>query len=83
MSASDNEGYYRSLLEAAQNGVENGKAFLEAIRTSDAAAHDANIQEMVESMTRQISHLENEADQLWDLFKRIQKRGYSSETRKL
>ena len=73
MNASNNEGHYRALLEAAQNGVENGKAFLEAIRSSDAAARDVDIQKMVESITKHLADLENEADQLWDLFKRTQK----------
>lgn len=74
MNASNNEGHYRALLEAAQNGVENGKAFLEAIASSDAAARDVNIQQMVESITKHLADLGNETDQLWDLFKRTQEK---------
>ncbi len=35
MNARCDEGYYRSLLEAAPKGIENGKAFLEAIGKSE------------------------------------------------
>ena len=73
MTESNNEGHYRALLEAAQNGVEDCKAFLEAIGSSDAAAREVDIQKMVESITKHLADLENEADQLWDLFKRTQK----------
>lgn len=73
MTESNNEGHYRALLEAAQNGVEDGKAFLEAIGSSDAAARDVDIQRMVKSITNHLAELEHEADQLWDLFKRNQK----------
>ncbi len=73
MNGSNNEDHYRALLEAAQSGFENGKAFLEAIGSSDAAARDVDIQKMVESITKHLADLENEADQLWDLFNRTQK----------
>lgn len=49
------------------------KAFLEAIGSSDAAAREVDIRKMVESITQHLADLENEADQLWDLFKRTQK----------
>jgi hypothetical protein len=74
MTASDNEDHYRALLEAAQKGVENGNALLEAIRASDTAALDMNIPKMVESLAKNFKQVENEMDQLWDLFKRIRKR---------
>ena len=70
MTESNNEGHYRALLESAQTGIENGKAFLEAIGSSDAAARDVNIKKMVQSVTKHVADLEHEADQLWDLFKR-------------
>ena len=73
MTESNNEGHYRALLEAAQNGVEDCRAFLETIEGSDAAARDVDIQRMVKSITKHLTDLENEADQLWDLFKRTQK----------
>jgi hypothetical protein len=73
MNASNNEGHYRALLEAAQSGFENGRAFLEAIGSSDAAARDVDIQKMIDSITKHLADIENEADQLWDLFKRTQK----------
>jgi hypothetical protein len=31
LNARDEENYYRGLLEAAQKGIENAKAFLEAV----------------------------------------------------
>ena len=73
MTESNNEGHYRALLEAAQNGVEDCRAFLETIEGSDVAARDVDIQRMVKSITKHLTDLENEADQLWDLFKRTQK----------
>ena len=73
MTESSNEGHYRALLEAAQNGVEDCKAFLKTIESSDAATRDVDFQRMVKSITKHLTDLENEADQLWDLFKRTQK----------
>ena len=74
MTESNNEGHYRALLEVAQNGIENGKAFLEAIESLDAAARDVDIKKMVESIAKHLADLERKADQLWDLFKRNQKK---------
>ena len=37
MNARDDENCYRGLLESAQKGIENAKAFLEAVGTSEAA----------------------------------------------
>src|SRR6266699_1180357 len=37
MNARDDENYYRGLFESAQKGIENAKAFLEAVGTSEAA----------------------------------------------
>jgi hypothetical protein len=71
MNARYDEGYYRSLLEAAQKGIENGKAFLEAIGKSEAALNNVAIQRMAESTMTHLEQLEDEADQLWDQFKRI------------
>jgi len=73
MNARYDEGYYRSLLEAAQKGIENGKAFLEAISKSEAALNNVNIQTMAESATTHLEQLEHEADELWDQFKRVLK----------
>jgi len=33
MNARDDENYYRGLLESAQKGIENAKAFLETLTT--------------------------------------------------
>ena len=71
MNARYDEGYYRSLLEAAQKGIEDCKAFLEAIGKSEAALSNATVQRMTESMTTRLKQLEDEADQLWDQFKRV------------
>ena len=70
MNARD-EGYYRSLLESAQKGIENAKAFLEAIGTSEAARKNVAIQSMTESTRKHLEQLEYEADQLWDHFERL------------
>ena len=72
MNASNKDRHYQALQEAAQNGVEGGKAILEAIGSSDAAARDVDIQKMVESIAKHLADIENEVDQLWDLFKRTQ-----------
>jgi hypothetical protein len=44
MNARDDESYYRGLLESAQKGIENAKAFLEAVGTSQAALVNVAIQ---------------------------------------
>jgi hypothetical protein len=71
MNARNDEGYYRSLLEAAQKGIEDCKAFLEAIGKSEAALNNVSIQRMAESTTTRLKQLEDEANQLWDQFKRV------------
>jgi len=71
MNARDDENYYRGLLESAQKGIENAKAFLEAVGTSDAALKNVAIQSMTESTRKHLEQLEHEADQLWDHFKRV------------
>ena len=71
MKASDNENYYRGLLEEAQNGIEHAKAFLEAVETSEVALKSVAIQRMIESTRRHLEQLEHETDQLWDHFKRV------------
>jgi len=71
MNARYDEGYYRSLLEAAQKGIEDCKAFLEAIGKSEAALSNATVHRMTESTTARLKQLEDEADQLWDQFKRV------------
>jgi len=68
MNARDDENYYRGLLESAQKGIENAKAFLEAVGTSEAALKNVEIQSMTVSARK---HLEHEVDQLWDQFKRV------------
>ena len=69
MNARDDENYYRGLLESAQKGIENAKAFLEAVGTSEAALKNVAI--LAESTTKHLEQLEHEADQLWDQFKRV------------
>ena len=64
MNARDEENYYRGLLEAAQKGIENAKAFLEAVGTSEAALKNVAIQSMTESTRKHLEQLEHEADQL-------------------
>jgi hypothetical protein len=64
------EAYYRGLLEATQKGVANGKSFLEAVSSSEAASKNVAIQIMAETTKRRLEEFEQEADQLWDLFKR-------------
>ena len=64
------EVYYRGLLEATQKGVANGKSFLEAVSSSEAASKNVAIRKMAESTNRHLEELEQEVDQLWDLFKR-------------
>lgn len=71
MNARDDESYYRGLLEAAQKGIENAKAFLEAVGTSEAALKNVAIQSRTESARKHLEQLEQEADQLWDHFKRV------------
>ena len=71
MNARDDENYYRGLLESAQKGIENAKAFLEAIGTSEAALKNVAIQSMTKSTKQHLEQLEHEADQLWDHFKRV------------
>lgn len=71
MNARYDEGYYRSLLEAAQKGIEDCKAFLEAIGESEAALKNVAIRSMTESTMKHLEQLEHEADQLWDHFKRV------------
>jgi hypothetical protein len=46
MNARDDENYYRGLLESAQKGIENAKALLEAVGTSEAALKNVAIQGM-------------------------------------
>ena len=67
MNARDDESYYRGLLKSAQKGIEDAKAFLEAVGTSDAALKDVVTQSMTQATRK---HLEHEIDQLWDHFKR-------------
>ena len=71
MNARDDENYYRGLLELAQRGIENAKAFLEAVGTSEPARKNIAIQSMTESTRKHLEQLEYEADQLWDHFKRL------------
>ena len=71
MNARDDENYYRGLLESAQKGIENAKAFLEAVGASEAALKSVAIQSMTESARKHLEQLEHEADQLWDQFKRV------------
>ena len=71
MNARDDQNYYRGLLESAQKGIENAKAFLEAVGTSDAALKNVAIQNMTESARKHLEQLEHEVDQLWDHFKRV------------
>ena len=71
MNARYDEGYYRSLLEAAQKGIEDCKAFLEAIGKSEAALSNATVHRMTKSTTTRLKQLEDDADQLWDQFKRV------------
>jgi len=71
MNAPNDESYYRGLLEATQKGIEDGKAFLQAVGTSEAAFKNVAVQKMVESTTKHLEQLEHEADQLWDLLKRV------------
>ena len=71
MNTRHDEGYYRGLLEAAQKGIENGKEFLEAIGKSEAALNNAPLKRMAVSTTTRLEQLNDEFDQLWDLFKRI------------
>jgi hypothetical protein len=71
MNARDDENYYRGLLESAQKGIENAKAFLEAVETSEAALKHVAIQSMTESTRKHLEQLEHEADELWDHFKRL------------
>ncbi len=70
MNARDNENYYRGLLESAQKGIENAKAFLEAVGTSEAALKDVVTQSMTEAARKHLEQIEHETDQLWDHFKR-------------
>jgi hypothetical protein len=74
MNGPDNENYYRGLLKEAQNGIENAKAFLEAVETSEVALKSVAIRKMIESTRTHLEQLEGEADQLWDHFKRFLKR---------
>jgi hypothetical protein len=71
MNARDDENYYRGLLESAQKGIENAKAFLEAVGTSEAAVKNVAIQDMTESSRKHLEQLEHEVDRLWDRFKRV------------
>ena len=71
MNESRNESRYRALLEAAQKGLEHGKAFIEAIESSDEAARDDEVRTRVQSLVKHLDDLEKEADQLWDHFKRL------------
>ncbi len=67
----NDENYYRSLLESAQKVIENAKAFLEAVKTSEAALKNVAIQSMTESTRKHLEQLEHEADELWDHSKRV------------
>jgi hypothetical protein len=71
MNARYEEGYYRNLLEAAQKGIEDCKAFLEAIGKSEAALTNPAVYRMTESTMTCLKQLEDEADQLWDQFKPV------------
>jgi hypothetical protein len=71
VTARDDEQSYRVLLESAQRGIENAKAFLDAISTSEIALKNEAIQSMTVSTKEHLEKLEREADQLWDLFKRV------------
>jgi hypothetical protein len=62
----NDENYYRGLLESAQKVIENAKAFLEAVKTSEAALKNVAIQSMTESTRKHLVQLEHEADELWD-----------------
>lgn len=75
MNTRYDEDYYRSLLEATQNGIEQGKEFLEAINKSEAALNNETLKELAESTRLHLEQLNGEVDQLWDQFKRI-RRGY-------
>ena len=71
MNARDDESYYRGLLKSAQKGIENARAFLEAVGTSEAALKNVAIQGMTKSTRKHLEQLEHETDQLWDHFKRV------------
>ena len=71
MNTSYDEGYYRDLLEATQNGIANGKEFLEAISKSEAALNNVTLKAMAESTKTHLERLNGEVDQVWDQFKRI------------
>jgi hypothetical protein len=59
------------VLESAHYGLENAKAFLEAVGNSEAAIKNVDIQSMTESTRKHLEQLEHDADQLWDIFKRV------------
>ncbi len=59
MNARDDETYYRGLLESAQKGIKNAKAFLEAVGTSEAALKNVEIQSMTVSARKHTSNSSN------------------------
>ena len=78
MESDRDERHYRELLSSTQNGIENAKAFLQAVSESEAGSKNPAIEELVSSTAKLLEQFEHQTDHLWDVFKRVQKTDIAS-----